>query len=185
MSARILCLFILLLEVRGLWLSLPTWSWLSLAFYTRLSNLITALSALLLAALGQSGWVSALRYLSTCMLGMTVFVTICVLIPMGGSPKELLLSGTGLYFHVLCPAVSILSYIIVENHAPIGLIWLPVLLTWIYGMLMLYLNGIGKVDGPYPFFRVHQQSAARTVLWVIALIAAMAGISALVSLCAK
>ena len=36
---------------------------------------------------------------------------------------------------------------------------LPVIVTLIYGIVMLYLNWIRKVDGPYPFFQVHQQSA--------------------------
>ena len=181
MIARILCLLLLLLELRGLSLSLPGRKWKSLVFYTQLSNLITAFSALLLVALGQPAWITALRYLSTCMLVMTFFVTTCVLVPMGGDPKKLLWSGSGLYHHVLCPVLCTLSYIFAENHAESSLIWLPVLLTLIYGLVMLYLNGIGKVDGPYPFFRVRHQSAAMTVLWMIGLMVFMAGISALVS----
>ena len=185
MIARILCLFILLLEVRGLSLSLPGRKWMSLVFYTQLSNLITAFSALLLAVFGQPAWITALRYLSTCMLVMTFFVTTCVLIPMGGDPKKLLWSGNGLYHHVLCPVISTVSYLFAEDHALAGLIWLPVLTTLIYGLVMLCLNGIRKVDGPYPFFRVHHQSAAMTVLWMIGLMAVMAGISWLVWACSK
>ena len=117
MLPRILCLTVLLLEIRGLYLSLPGRKWLALAFYTQLSNLITAGSALLLVLLGQPAWVTALCYLSACMLVMTFFVTNCVLIPMGGDPKKLLWSGNGLYHHVLCPVVSTLSYIFAEAHA--------------------------------------------------------------------
>jgi len=174
--ARILCIMVLLLEVRGLSLSVSDRKWRILIFYTQLSNLATTVSALLLVVLGQPAWVTALRYLSTCMLVMTFFVTTCVLIPMGGDPKKLLWSGNGLYHHVLCPILSTISYVFAERHS--GMIWLPVAVTLIYGLVMLYLNGIRKVDGPYPFFRVHNQTAAATVLWMAVLMAVMAGISA-------
>ena len=174
--ARILCIIVLLLEARGLSLSISDRKWKILVFYTQLSNLAATVSALLLVLFGQPMWVTVLRYLSTCMLVMTFFVTTCVLIPMGGDPKKLLWSGNGLYHHVLCPLISTVSYVFAEQHS--GMIWLPVIVTFIYGMIMLYLNGTRRVDGPYPFFRVHNQSVAATVLWMAALIAAMTGISA-------
>lgn len=180
MTARILCLIILLLEIRGLSLSITDRKWMILIFYTQLSNLVTTVSAALLLILGQSYWVTVLRYISTCMLVMTFFVTTCVLIPMGGDPKKLLWSGNGLYHHVLCPVISTASYILVENHAAGSLIWLPAVLTLAYGMVMLYLNGKRRVDGPYPFFRIHNQSAAATVLWMAVLFAAISVISAVV-----
>ena len=174
--ARILCVIVLLLEARGLSLSVSDRKWRILVFYTQLSNLAATVSALLLVILGQPACVTALRYLSTCMLVMTFLVTTCVLIPMGGDPKKLLWSGNGLYHHVLCPIISTVSYVFAERHS--GMIWLPVAITLVYGMVMLYLNGIRKVDGPYPFFRVHNQSVAATVLWMTALMAVMTGISA-------
>ncbi len=176
MTARILCLIVILLEFRGLYISTSDRRWKILVFYTQLSNLAATVSALLLVILGQPMGVTVLRYVSTCMLVMTFFVTTCVLIPMGGDPKKLLWSGNGLYHHVLCPIISTASYIIVEQHS--GMIWLPVIVTFIYGMIMLYLNGIRKVDGPYPFFRVHNQSVAATVVWMTVLMIAMTGISA-------
>ena len=176
MRARALCLIVLLLELRGLSLSLPGRKWKALVFYTQLSNLVTALSALLLVLFGQVPWITVLRYLSTCMLVMTFFVTTCVLIPMGGDPKKLLWSGNGLYHHVLCPVLSTAFYLLAEEHS--SMVWLPVRVTFAYGMTMLYLNGIRKVDGPYPFFRVHNQSVLATVLWMVVLMAVMTGISA-------
>lgn len=175
-AARILCIIVLLMEARGLSLSVTNRKWRILVFYTQLSNLAAAVSALLLVILGEPAWVTALRYLSTCMLIMTFLVTTCVLVPMGGDPKKLLWSGSGLYHHLLCPIVSSASYIFAERHS--GMIGLPVAVTLIYGLVMLYLNAVGKVDGPYPFFRVHHQSARATVIWMVALMAVMTGISA-------
>lgn len=177
MAARVVCLIILALELRGLSISLPKGKWKIFIFYTQLSNLVTAASAFFLAFFGQPGWITMLRYLSTCMLVMTFLVTTCVLVPMGGDPKILLWSGSGLYHHVLCPVISTVSYIFIENHTGRDLVWLPVVVTVAYGLIMLFMNGIGRVDGPYPFFRVRKQSVQATVLWVAVLIAVITGIS--------
>ena len=185
MMARILCLVILLLEMKGLSLSLPGRKWMALIFYTQLSNLVTAVSAVLLLIFGEPYWITVLRYLSTCMLVMTFFVTTCVLIPMGGSPQKLLWSGNGLYHHVLCPIISTASYIFAENHASGNLIWLPAVITLAYGLIMLYLNARKKVDGPYPFFRVYNQSHAATILWMTVLFAAVLGISIVIWILAR
>lgn len=183
MIPRLLNILVLLLEARGLYISITGRKWMILIFYTQLSNLVTALSSVMYILFPATSAVTTLRYLSTCMLVMTFIVTTCVLIPMGGDPKKLLWSGNGIYHHVLCPVVSTMSYIIFEQHS--NVIWLPVMVTLVYGVVMLYLNWIRKVDGPYPFFRVHQQSVGKTILWMIVLIAVMAGISAGVAAVAR
>ena len=185
MSPRILCLILLILEARGFALIVkaglrePKYLFI---FYTQLSNMMAALSALLLVIFGQPAWVTGLRYLATCMLVMTAVVTACVLVPLGGDPRKLLFTGHGLYVHLLCPLLCAVSYIVFEEHAGRGLLWLPVTVTFAYGMTMLYLNWRGKVDGPYPFFRVRRQSAAKTVLWMAVLLAAVTMIALLVGM---
>ena len=62
---------------------------------------------------------------------------------------------------------------------------MPVLVTLVYGLIMLYLNAKSKYDGPYPFFRVHHQTKKATVLWVIILMVVIGGISAVVSAVAR
>ena len=185
MTARILCLIVLLLEIRGLSLSFTNRKWMMLIFYTQLSNLVTTASALFLLIFGQPGFVTVLRYLSTCMLVMTFFVTTCILIPMGGNPRKLLWSGNGLYHHVLCPVISTASYIHEEKHPTGNLIWLPAVITLSYGLIMLLLNWKKKVDGPYPFFRIHNQSATATVLWMAVLSAAVTAASTILWLLPK
>lgn len=185
MIARLLCLIILLMELRGLALSITSRKWMILIFYTQLSNLAAAASAALLLVVGPESWVTVLRYLSTCMLVMTFLVTVCVLVPMGGDPKKLLWSGSGLYHHVLCPILCTVSYVIFEQHAALSWLWLPPAVTLVYGLVMLYLNAREKVDGPYPFFRVRHQSARATVLWMAALMVVVTGISALIRVIAR
>ncbi len=116
MLARIMCLIIVVLEARGLFLSIGDRRWKVFAFYTQLSNIATAISALFVLAFGETPLTILLRYLSSCMLFMTFFVTSCILVPMGGDPKLLLFSGNGLYHHLIIPIVSIGSYLLIERH---------------------------------------------------------------------
>ena len=169
--ARLLCIVVIALELRGLWIAGSERGWLPLlAFYTQISNMLATIASVLLVVLGQPGWVTALRYTSVCMLLMTAAVTVLVLVPMGGDPHKLLWSGNGNYHHVLCPALSSISYVLFEQHAPATALALPV--AW--------LNARRVVDGPYPFFRVHNQSKLATVLWVLVLLVAVSVISGLV-----
>ena len=182
--ARILNILVLLLEARGLWLSISGRKWKILQYYTQLSNLAATASSLLFVLLGATAFVTTLRYLSTCMLIMTMLVTVCILVPMGGDPKKLLWSGNGIYHHILCPIISSASYILFEEHAGLAMI-LPVVLTLVYGLVMLYLNAKEIADGPYPFFRVKNQSVLATIVWMIALMAFIALISAVVGIVAR
>ena len=174
MAARIMCLIILALEARGLYISISDRRWKIFAYYTQLSNLMTVISALCLLAFGSHSWTILLRYLSSCMLLMTFFVTSCILVPMGGDPKLLLFSGNGLYHHLIIPIVSIGSYLLIERHiqSPAAIL-VPTALTFLYGMIMLWVNYKDLFDGPYPFFRVKHQSVAATVLWMTALTGAI------------
>ena len=179
--ARLLCIVVIALELRGLWIAGSERGWLALlAFYTQISNMLATIASVLLVVLGQPGWITALRYTSVCMLVMTAAVTVLVLVPMGGDPHKLLWSGNGIYHHVLCPALSSISYVFFEQHAPAATLALPVVVTLAYGLVMLWLNARRVVDGPYPFFRVHNQSKLATVLWVLVLLVAVSVISGLV-----
>ncbi|MDO5106637.1 MAG: hypothetical protein Q4D39_00030 [Coriobacteriaceae bacterium] len=155
--------------------------WAVFAFYTQISNLIALLSSAALIAFGASAaW---FRYLGACMLAMTLAVTLFVLVPMGGGFERLMLSGVGLYHHTLCPLISIASYVLLEPHAHTWAI--PVIVTTVYGLTMLYLNAKEVFDGPYPFFRVNKQGKVATVLWTAALIALISAISLGISALAR
>ncbi|MCR5233846.1 MAG: hypothetical protein K6E53_08050 [Lachnospiraceae bacterium] len=146
-----------------------------LIFYTQLSNIITMISSVCFIINRYAVFTTILRYLSTVMLTMTVLITVFVLVPSGAGFKNMMLSDNGLFHHTLCPAISITSYILWEQHSRM---WgIPVAVTAVYGIVLLYLNYIEKVDGPYPFFRVHNMKAAVTAAWMVALIVLITGLS--------
>ena len=174
---------VILLEAIGLSISISDRGLKILAYYTQISNIITLLSSIFLLALSSGDFTCGFRYLSSCMLTMTFLITLCVLVPMGGGFRKLMLSGNGLYHHTLCPIISVASYIFWEDHNSV--IAAPVLITFVYGITMINLNYLRKFDGPYPFFRVHKQSKEATLMWIAALITIIAMISRAIQLLAK
>ncbi len=158
-------IIIIVLEAVGLYLSAKRGGWRILQFYTQLSNIFALLSSILFLLVGEkAAW---LRYTAVCLLTMTFLVSLFILVPMGAGFKKMMLTNSGLFHHTLCPILSFVSYALWEPHSSVW--FLPVILTFIYDMIMLYLNWVEKVDGPYPFFRVRHQSALATVLWYVAL----------------
>lgn len=147
-------------------------------YYTQISNLTCMVSSLMLVIFGQRGWVSVLRYLSTCMLTITFLITICVLLPLMKTSR--LFKGRAFFMHLVCPVLCIVSYIFAENH--VNMIWaiLPVSVSMIYGAILVWLNYKKKFEGPYPFFKVHKNGLKKSVLWMVALIAVIAVISSVV-----
>ena len=157
-------ILIIILELLGFRVSVGERRWKIFAYYTQLSNLITLASSIVYAVTGGASW---LRYTSACMLTMTFIVTLFILVPFGGRFRRLMLSGNGLYHHTLCPVLSVLSYVMWEGHSSAWAV--PVVITFVYGITMLYMNYREYFDGPYPFFRVNHQSRTATVLWTAAL----------------
>ena len=157
--------------------------WKRMVFYTQLSNMVTLISSVSYVISSDSALTVTLRYLSTVMLTMTVLVTLCVLVPAGAGFVRMMLSGNGLFHHTICPAISITSYILWEQHSSMWL--LPVLVTFAYGMVMLYLNYAKLIEGPYPFFRIYDQSKKATVIWMAALTVIITLISLAITFVAK
>ena len=149
----------------------------SMMYYTQLSNAAALISALLLLVFGNQPWIIAFRYLSVCMLMMTMLVTIFVLVPTIKDTQLLLWSRVGFFLHLVCPVLNLVSYLFLEQRAGWGLLPLPAIVTLIYGDIMLYFNYKRKVDGPYPFLRYHDQSRMATFLWFVVLMFVILGIS--------
>ena len=170
---------VIILEIIGLWISVSDRKREIFVYYTQLSNIITLIASVVLVSTGSNEVSVTLRYLSSCMLTMTFLITLFVLVPMGAGFKRMMLSGNGLYHHTLCPVLSVASYIMLEEHSHLWM--LPVILTFVYGVVMLAMNAKDKYDGPYPFFRVHDQSKAATVMWVAVLTGIIAVISTVIS----
>ncbi len=148
-----------------------------MVYYTQLSNIVTLVTSVLLVILGQMAFVEVLRFLAVSMLAMTFFVTAFILVPLTGKVKEFLFTGSGLYHHLLIPVLSVISYLFAEDRVSFAWILLPMAVTLLYGLTMVYLNAKGKVDGPYPFFQIKKYGGRKVTVWMLLLLIVVGGLS--------
>jgi hypothetical protein len=153
-----------------------------LRFYTEDSNLLAQLACAVMAVYqiislktGRElpGWVTTLKYVAACCLTVTFLVVIFVLAPTYGIGGYyfMLLTGTMLYMHLLCPIVCVGSLLLFDSGAPLPrrapLIALAP--TAVYAVVTTILNVARVMEGPYPFLMVYKQPVWASVLWLIAI----------------
>ena len=181
-AALMLNLAIVVMEIVSAamsWRQLGVWMF---QFYTQDSNLLALAACALLAAFQlralRTGadipvWAQRLKYAAVCCLSVTFLVVVLVLAPMSdGAYGVMLLSGTMLYHHLLCPLAAFLGFMLFEKRPALRRIdaLLPTLLTLVYAVVLTALNIARVLDGPYPFLRVYAQSVPMSVLWALVML---------------
>lgn len=146
-----------------------------LVYCTRLSNLLALIAGILVVIFifrNKEGelpkWLSLLRFITTIMLFVTFLISLFVLTPAVGSFYKMMIENQLKFHHLLCPLLSIVSFIFFEKGGRLSVKdnFLATMPTLIYGIIMLILNGARVLDGPYPFLRVYNQPVWATVLWI-------------------
>ncbi len=181
-AALMLNLIMVVLEIIGAamsWRQLGVWMF---QYYTQDSNLLALAACALLAAFQlralRTGaaiplWTQRLKYAAVCCLSVTFLVVVLVLAPMsGGAYGLMLLEGTMLYHHLLCPLAAFFGFMLFEKQPALRRIdaLLPAVLTFLYAAVLTALNITRIVDGPYPFLRVYAQSVPVSVLWALVML---------------
>ena len=144
----------------------------TLRYYTVLSNLFALITSAVyvvwyIVSKGKLPvFITYLRYTATVCLTLTFLVVTFVFVPMSGNFK-VLLEGVNLYQHLLCPAISFVSFLFFENKERLAKrhVFLSLIPTFTYAAVILVLNILRVVVGPYPFLMVYKQSAAESVMW--------------------
>jgi len=150
------------------------------AFYTVDSNLFAMLSCLVYAAclvrkLTAGKEIPApaamAKYTAVCCLSVTFLIVVLVLAPMNGPEgfRMMLLSDDMLYHHLFCPILSALSFFLFDRvpfraGRSARYAMLP---TVLYAAVIIVLNLLKVIAGPYPFLMVYQQPVCMSVLWLI------------------
>ncbi|MBQ8025575.1 MAG: hypothetical protein IJ259_04050 [Oscillospiraceae bacterium] len=183
-------LLIVLMEIAGICMGFSNGAKM-LVYYTVLSNLfaLAACACFVLWAAGvlRAGdrepkpWITTLRYLSTGCLTLTFLVVVLVFVPMAlpyGGVDALLFKGVNLFHHLLCPVFSFVSFCFLEKGAPRSrrqnvLALIP---TVIYAVVLVILNLMRVVRGPYPFLLVYEQPLWASVLWAVVILGAAYGV---------
>lgn len=161
-------LIIVGLEIIGAVLSVKRHGIKAFQYYTEDSNYFALISSLVFVICGVvslktnksvGGMVHILRFISTTCLTVTLIVVLVVLIPMFPEDSVFMLFGdSNLYQHTLCPLLSILSFVFLENDVRLTKksIFVSLIPTIIYGVTCVTLNICRVMEGPYPFFYVYE-----------------------------
>ena len=184
--AIVLNLLIVILEIVGLVLTIQESGGVPVQFYTEDSNLLIMLVAGLYVffALGKSKipkWLVVLKQIATVGLAVTFLVVILILAPMYEfNYGFLLFHNTLLYYHTLCPILGIITFLWCDQlgKLPKKISWYGISFTIVYAIVLIILNLLRVVVGPYPFLRVFEQPVVMSVVWTVVIM----GLAYLISL---
>ena len=173
----ILNLSIVLLESIGLVVALITTGKISYEYYTEDSNILTLFSSLLFIIYLLKGsvpkWVQLFKYMTTICLTVTFLVVIFILAPMYNfAYSYLLLHNSLLFQHLLCPIISIITFLFFDKIDVLKIkdSFIGISLTCLYAVILITLNILKLINGPYPFLMVYNQSIFMSLFWFITII---------------
>lgn len=66
-----------------------------------------------------------------------------------------------------------------------NVLWVIFIYTLVYGIVLIFLNIIHAVNGPYPFLMVYEQPVWATLLWAITILGGVYGLSILLKFLRK
>lgn len=169
--ALIINIFILVLELFAFGKNIFIEHSIAIEYYTNDSNIIALISSLLFIIFykKEKEIIKDIRFIATSCLTVTFLVVIFILCPMYNFNYKLLMFTDNFFiFHTLVPILSIFSYITLEDRSNKN--YLCLVFTIIYSIILVTLNILNIVDGPYPFLKVTNQSIFTTLLWGIIII---------------
>ena len=144
-------------------------------YYTQDSNLFLMFTSLLyvisllICDKKIPHFVSLLKYAATTSVVITFFTVVTILAPVMGGYKAMLLDGTMLIHHLICPIFGFVTFVFFERHNLNGLkdALISMIFTCLYGIIAVTLNVLKIMDGPYPFLKVYDQTILISIFWLI------------------
>ena len=159
----------------------------SLRYYTQDSNIVVIIAAVLYIIYYSKSekegkeelpyFVGLIKYIASCVVTVTFIVVLTVLAPSRASEGRdavihVIVGGSNLYHHVLCPILCVISNIFIDEKITISLKenLLATIPTFLYGTITLILNIAKVMYGPYIFLHVYEQSVLMSVFWFMAIV---------------
>lgn len=144
-------------------------------YYTQDSNLFLMFTSLLyvisllICDKKIPHFVSLLKYAATTSVVITFLTVVTILAPVMGGYKAMLLDGTMLIHHLICPIFAFVTFVFFEKHNLNGLkdALISMIFTCLYGIIAVTLNILKIMDGPYPFLKVYNQTILMSIFWLI------------------
>ena len=177
-DSLIINILIVIFELIGFFVTYKINNSILIEFYTEESNLLLLVTCLiyvfyLIRKKRCPKWLSILKYISTTCVTITLLVVIFVLIPMAHFDFiNLLFKNTMLYHHTICPLLGITSFLFFDDLGKFNKddSKYGISLTIVYAIVMIIMNIIGKIEGPYPFLMVMKQPIFVSIFWVFVIL---------------
>ena len=189
-AALIINALIIIFEIIAFAIAIPALGWSNLLYYTEWSNFVLMIAAIIFsvylaraskdAKVKIPGWLHSLKLCATLSVTITFVVVVTVL---SWASKyglwTLLTYSSMLFFHTLCPLLALASFLFFEEHKlkESKTILKSLAFTIIYAAIILPLNILKIVEGPYPFLKVYQQPVWASFLWIIVIIGGAAALA--------
>lgn len=172
---------VIVMEIFGYIWTLSNIGIRTFVYYTTDSNLFSLItncifSIFLAKALIENNpdiiphWVRILKLMSVTCLALTFFSVTLFTSFTEETYADMLFKDDRIFFHVLCPILSIISYIFFELHSELKTVHslIAIIPTLLYAAVILILNIRYIVYGPYPFLYIYEQSIFISCFWFIA-----------------
>ena len=177
-----LCLVIL--EIKGMTIRITRHGSFGFEYYTQDSNLLMLIVAAMacffilrkmIKRTDYPRWFSILKYTATLALLLTNLIVVFVLAPGIGFPQGyqlLVFTGAMYYTHLVCPVLAMVSFCLFEKHNlnHKNDAFLAIIYTLVYAVILLILNILHVVWGPYPFLMVYDQPIWTSLLWCVGIL---------------
>ena len=164
----IISILIIILEIYAFTRMIRREHVIDFEYYTVLSNALAFLTSIfyLLLYKRRTSFFDNFYFIVTCMMCLTFLIVLFVLIPMYNFDFYwLMLKGSNLMMHTLCPLLMITLYIFYnKTKSNKYLVFVPII---IYGIPMIILNITKTFNGPYPFLKVYEQKIYMTIIWIL------------------
>lgn len=166
---------LVILEIWAFIVTIAVSGKLTPSYYTEESNFLAMISSSLFVyfALTKKNipkWVSYLKYMATIGLVLTILVVVFILCPENGNNYTFMLFYKSLVVHhFLAPIISFITFVFFDGvkFTTIKDNFIGMIFTLIYGFIIIPLNIMKVLEGPYPFLMVYKQPVWKSILWVV------------------
>ena len=194
-------ILIVVLELIGFVLIFKELKFGFLIYYTQCSNLLLLISScaliygLIKELKGEKLKINSklmklfeiVRYTACLSVFVTILVVLTVLGPIYPTGYYgILIQGSMLFHHLLCPILATISFIVFEKYEFDSRdVIRSLYFTVLYSIILVTLNIAKVVDGPYPFLRVTDQPLITSLLYFIGIVGGSVVLSLLFRLANK
>ncbi len=179
-------IFVSVAEIVGFAFAVPQYGWNSLYYYTLLSNAFAlGVCVFCCFAVWKHPKTCCNLYFVVCTMLTFTFVAVSVGFFIAGEVDLLFLQPSSLFHHVVCPVLALANFLLFcpkELQFRWGVV--AICATVLYGIVMIALNSIHVVVGPYFFFDLYTNGVLATIVYSLCMIA-MSYISATLVFLAK